>query len=73
MTIKVAFEILCYIFVFLVIASNVNMLYACAKENKEKFTRCFEKSLKSAILIFIILGIAFISYKVSEYITGIFF
>ena len=43
------------------------------KENKEKIGRCFEKSLKSAILIFIILGIAFISYTVSEYITGIFF
>lgn len=73
MTIKVAFEILCYIFVFLVIASNVNMLYACAKENKEKIGRCFEKNLKSVILIFIILGIAFISYKVSQYITEIFF
>lgn len=73
MTIKVAFEILCYIFVFLVIASNVNMLYACAKENKEKFKRCFEKSLKSVIPLFAILGIAFISYKVSQYITEIFF
>lgn len=73
MTIKVAFEILCYIFVFLVIASNVNMACACLKENKDKIRQCFEKNLKSAILIFIILGIAFISYKVSEYITGIFF
>lgn len=73
MAIKVAFEILCYIFVFLVIASNVNMLYACAKENKEKFMQCFKKSLKSVIPLFVILGIAFISYKVSQYITEIFF
>lgn len=73
MTIKVAFEILCYIFVFLVIASNANMAYVYLKENKEKFKRYFEKILKSIIPVFIVLGIVFISYKISEYITGIFF
>lgn len=73
MTIKVAFEILCYIFVFLVIASNANMAYAHLKENKEKFNRYFAKILKSIIPVFAVLGIAFISFKVSEYITGIFF
>ena len=73
MTIKVVFEILCYIFVFLVIASNVNMACACVKENNEKFKRYFAKILKSIIPILVVLGIVFVSYKVSEYITGIFF
>ena len=73
MTIKVVFEILCYIFVFLVIASNANMAYACVKENNEKFKRYFAKILKSIIPILVVLGIVFVSYKVSEYITGIFF